>query len=77
MMPMIAASTGAALRRSASPAARPSMTMSTFSPTPAPTESIVSSGDAARLVVERQRLHEQQLGAVELAVLLRGDERCR
>src|SRR5262245_65965425 len=43
-MPMIAASTGAALRRSASPAARPSITISTRSPTPAPTESMVRSG---------------------------------
>ena len=32
------------LRRSASPAALPSITISTFSPTPAPTESIASSG---------------------------------
>ena len=32
-------------------------------------------GHAARLAVERQRLHEQQLGAVELVVLLRGDDR--
>ena len=65
-MPMIAASTGAAFLPSASPAARPSITTSTFSPTPAPTESIASSGDAARRVVERQRLHQQQLRALEL-----------
>ena len=77
MMPMIAASTGAALRRSASPAARPSITISTFSPTPAPTESIVSSGAPRGCVVERQRLHEQQLRALELAVLLRRDDACR
>src|SRR6187399_3568351 len=44
MIPTIAASTGAAFRRRASPAARPSITTSTFSPTPAPTESIVSNG---------------------------------
>src|SRR5215510_10195782 len=44
MMPTIAASTGAALRPSASPAARPSSTISTFSVTPAPTESTASSG---------------------------------
>src|SRR6516164_8845259 len=41
-MPMMAASTAAALRPSASPAALPSKTTSTFSPTPAPTESIAS-----------------------------------
>src|SRR5215472_1791343 len=39
---MIAASTAAAFLRSASPAAFPSNTTSTFSPTPAPTESIAS-----------------------------------
>src|SRR4029453_14656065 len=39
-MPMIAASTGAPLRPSASPAALPSITNSTRSPTPAPTLSI-------------------------------------
>ena len=39
MIPMIAASTGARLRPSASPAAWPSTTTSTFSWTPAPTES--------------------------------------
>src|SRR2546423_13267610 len=44
MMPMTAASTGAAFRPRASPAARPSMTTSTFSVTPAPTESTASSG---------------------------------
>ena len=61
---------------SASPAALPSITTSTLSPTPAPTESIASSADAARLViVERQRLHQQQLGALELPVLLGGDDR--
>src|SRR5690242_12805358 len=43
-MPTIAASTGAAVRRSAAPAARPSITTSTSSPTPAPTESTASSG---------------------------------
>ena len=42
-MPMIAASTAAALRPSASPAALPSITTSTLSPTPAPTASIASS----------------------------------
>src|ERR1041385_2799919 len=36
MMPTIAASTAAPLRRSASPAALPSNTTRTFSPTPAP-----------------------------------------
>src|SRR5579872_73462 len=41
-MPTIAASTAAPLRPSASPAALPSNTTSTFSPTPAPTESIAS-----------------------------------
>src|SRR6187431_3176167 len=40
---MIAASTGAPLRPSASPAARPSITIKTFSCTPAPTESTASS----------------------------------
>src|SRR4030095_13889688 len=44
MMPTMAASTGAPLRPSASPAARPSSTISTFSRTPAPTESMASSG---------------------------------
>src|SRR5580765_6693027 len=44
MMPMTATSTGAPLRPSASPAARPSSTISTFSCTPAPTESTASSG---------------------------------
>src|SRR5258705_9183057 len=44
MMPMTAASTGAPLRPSASPAARPSSTINTFSCTPAPTESTASSG---------------------------------
>src|SRR5215210_2294671 len=43
MMPTIAASTGAPLRPSASPAARPSRTTSTFSRTPAPTPSTASS----------------------------------
>src|SRR6266487_6213634 len=43
MMPMIAASTAAAFLPSASPAALPSITTSTFSPIPAPTESIASS----------------------------------
>src|SRR3954462_14031022 len=47
MMPITAASTGAALRPSASPAARPSITTSTFSSTPAPTPSI------ARIAVPR------------------------
>src|SRR5262245_5837685 len=42
-IPTMAASTGAPLRPSASPAARPSMTTSTFSCTPAPTESTASS----------------------------------
>src|SRR5678815_1135888 len=41
---MIAASTGAALRSSVSPAARPSITTRTFSWTPAPTESTANSG---------------------------------
>src|SRR3954454_5663764 len=40
---MIAASTAAAFRPSASPAAFPSITTSTVSPIPAPTESIVRS----------------------------------
>src|SRR5687768_2007347 len=40
---MIAASTAAALRPNASPAALPSITRSTRSPTPAPTESIAST----------------------------------
>src|SRR5688572_21644803 len=44
MIPTIAASTGAALRPSASPAAFPSITTSTRSPIPAPTESMASSG---------------------------------
>src|SRR5918997_236904 len=44
MIPTIAASTGAALRPSASPAAFPSITTSTRSPMPAPTESMASSG---------------------------------
>src|SRR4051812_7914554 len=43
MMPTIAASTGAPFLPSASPAARPSITTSTFSSTPAPTPSIASS----------------------------------
>src|SRR6188508_2660859 len=42
MMPMMAASTAAAFLPSASPAALPSITTSTFSPMPAPTESIAS-----------------------------------
>src|SRR5262249_4065193 len=41
-MPIMAASTGAALRPSASPAARPSNTTRTFSLTPAPTPSTAS-----------------------------------
>src|SRR5438552_8930902 len=43
MIPTTAASTGAAFLPSASPAARPSKTMSTFSLTPAPTLSTASS----------------------------------
>src|SRR5262249_28313350 len=43
MMPTIAASTGAPFRPSASPAARPSSTISTFSCIPAPTESTASN----------------------------------
>src|SRR4051812_36682604 len=43
MMPIIAASTAAAFFPSASPAALPSITTRTFSPIPAPTESIASS----------------------------------
>src|SRR5215217_565982 len=43
MMPTIAASTGAPFLPSASPAARPSSTTSTFSLTPAPTPSTASS----------------------------------
>src|SRR5580765_795385 len=43
MIPTMAASTGAAFRFSASPAARPSRTTSTFSCTPAPTLSTASS----------------------------------
>src|SRR5258706_11231395 len=43
MIPTMAASTGAARRPSASPAARPSSTINTFSCTPAPTPSIASS----------------------------------
>ena len=66
MMPMTAASTGAPLRPSASPAARPSMHDQHF---------LVHAGAdgidrqqrrAARRVVERDRLHQQQLGAFEL-----------
>ena len=71
MMPTIAASTGAAFLPSASPAARPSSTTSTFSCTPAPTPSTARQRRAARRVVEVQRLHQQQLGALELPVLLR------
>ena len=47
MMPTTAASTGASLRPSASPAARPSMTIRTFSCTPAP------SASTARIAVPR------------------------
>ena len=43
MMPITAASTGASLRPSASPAARPSMTIRTFSWTPAPSASTAST----------------------------------
>ena len=53
-MPMIAASTGAPLRPSASPAARPSITTSTFSCTPAPTESTASSAVPRGLSSRRQ-----------------------
>ena len=74
-MPMIAASTAAAFLPSASPAALPSITTSTFSPTPAPTESIASSTGPRGVPSERQRLHQQQLRAFELPVLLRGDDR--
>ena len=74
-MPIMAASTGAPFRPSASPAARPSITTSTFSCTPAPTESTASSAVPRRFVVEREGLHQQQLGSLELRMLLRGDDR--
>ena len=74
MIPMIAASTAAAFLPSASPAALPSITTSTFSPTPAPTESIAISATPRGCVVDRQRLDEQQLRALELAVLLRRND---
>jgi hypothetical protein len=57
-----------------SPAARPSITIGTFSPTPAPTESIVIAA-RPRFVVECQGLHEQEFRAFEFPVLLRGDDR--
>ena len=74
-IPMIAASTGAPFFPSASPAARPSSTISTFSSTPAPTPSTASSAVPRGVSSSVQRLHQQQLRAFELAVLLCGDHR--
>ena len=74
-MPMMAASTGAPLRPSASPAARPSSTISTRSVTPAPTESTASSVAPRGVSSSVDRLHKEELGALERAVLLRGDDR--
>ncbi len=73
-MPTMAASTGAAFLPIASLAERPSSTISTFSCTPAPTPSTASSSRPARRIFERQRLHQQQLRAFELAVFLSGDD---
>ena len=63
-MPTMAASTGAALRRSASPAARPSSTISTRLADARADRVDRQQRRAPRRAVERQRLDEQQLRAL-------------
>ena len=72
-MPTMPASVGTSIGCHGKLASLP-RTKNTVSPTPAPTESTATSGRPDILAVGADRLHEQQLDAVEVGILDGGDD---